>query len=76
MTTHVFEDGRGTRPGPGPGKEMKNARDMVVGVVVVMEMAEVEVVGIDLCRSFCSYPGGIDYLGSEREGKQQYHQHP
>ena len=53
MTTHVFEDGRGTRPGPGPGKEMKNARDMVVGVVVVMEVAEVEVVGMDQCRCFC-----------------------
>ena len=53
MTTHVFEDGRGTRPGPCPGKEIKNEGDTVVGVVVVMEVAEVEVVCMDLCRCFC-----------------------
>ena len=53
MITHVFEDGRGTRPGPCPGKEMKNEGDTVVGVVVVMEVAEVEVVCMDLCRCFC-----------------------
>ena len=53
MITHVFEDGRGIRPGPCPGKEIKNEGDTVVGVVVVMEMAEVEVVCMDLCRCFC-----------------------
>ena len=52
MTTHVFEDGRSTRPGTGPDSEMKNEGDMVLVVVVMMEEVEVELVGMDLCRCF------------------------